>query len=197
MTQEPITELLQRLRDGGSSTLDELLPVVYDELRSLARSYLSRERSDHTLQPTALVHEVYMRLAGQKAVDWKDRAHFFGFSARLMRQILIEHARGKNRLKRGGEMKTRIVVDDNFGSLDASALDVVAVDEALSQLEKLDPRQARIVELKFFGGLTVEEVSEVAAISTATVKREWATAKLFLYKALASRSDGSSPLAKS
>lgn len=184
MTEKPITQLLQKLRNGGRETLDELLPIVYDELRRLAKNYLNRERSNHTLQPTALVHEAYLRLLGQKEIEWQNRAHFFGVSARLMREILIEYARGRNRQKRGGEFKTQIALDEAVSFAQQNQLDVVAVDDALSKLEKLDERQARIVEMKFFGGLTIEEIGEVLSISPATVKREWSSAKLFLYKAL-------------
>ncbi|CAN5517120.1 sigma-70 family RNA polymerase sigma factor [soil metagenome] len=184
MNEKPITQILLELRNGGRNTLDELLPLVYDELRRLAGSYLNRERSDHTLQPTALVHEAYIRLIGQNEIEWENRAHFFGISARLMREILIEHARGRKRQKRGGEFKTQIALDDAIGFTDGKELDVVAVDDALSKLEKIDEKQARIVELKFFGGLTVEEIAEVMTISPATVKREWSTAKLLLRKML-------------
>ncbi|HRH43316.1 MAG TPA: sigma-70 family RNA polymerase sigma factor [Pyrinomonadaceae bacterium] len=184
MTEKPITQLLQELRGSGRNTLDEILPLVYDELRRLANSYLSRERDNHTLQPTALVHEAYLRLLGQKEIEWQNRAHFFGISARLMREILIEYARGRNRQKRGGEFKTQIALDEAISFGKETQLDVVAVDEALSKLEELDERQARIVEMKFFGGLTVEEIGEVLSISPATVKREWSTAKLLLYKML-------------
>lgn len=184
MSEEPITQLLQKLRNGSRETLDELLPIVYDELRGLAKSYLNRERDNHTLQPTALVHEAYLRLLGQKEIDWQNRAHFFGVSARLMREILIEYARGRNRQKRGGEFKTQIALDENISFVSQNELDVIAVDDALSKLEELDERQARIVEMKFFGGLTVEEIAEVLSISPATVKREWSSAKLLLYKML-------------
>ena len=125
-----------------------------------------------------------MRLLGQKEIDWQNRAHFFGVSARLMREILIEYARGRNRQKRGGEFKTQIALDENISFYKQNELDVMAVDEALSKLENLDERQAKIVEMKFFGGLTVEEIAEVLSISPATVKREWSTAKLLLYKML-------------
>lgn len=182
--EKPITQLLQELRNGDRQTMDEILPLVYDELRRLAKSYLNRERSNHTLQPTALVHEAYLRLIGQKEIEWQNRAHFFGISARLMREILIEYARGRNRQKRGGEFKTQIALDENISFAEQNQLDVVAVDDALSKLEKLDERQAKIVEMKFFGGLTVEEIAEVLSISPATVKREWSSAKLFLYKTL-------------
>jgi RNA polymerase sigma-70 factor (ECF subfamily) len=183
-TEKPITQILSELKNGEQHALDELLPMVYDELRRLANSYLRKERSNHTLQPTALVHEAYLRLVGQHEINWQNRAHFFGVSARLMREILIEYARGRSRQKRGGEFKTQIELDSAVSFSSAKQLDVVAVDEALTKLEKLDERQARIVEMKFFGGLTVEEIAEVLGISPATVKREWSTAKLLLYKML-------------
>jgi RNA polymerase sigma factor (TIGR02999 family) len=182
--EKPITQILSEIKGGSENALHELLPVVYDELRRLANSYLRKERSNHTLQPTALVHEAYLRLAGQNEIEWQNRAHFFGVSARLMREILIEYARGRNRLKRGGAFKTQIALDDAVSFASQKQLDVVAVDDALSKLEQLDRRQARIVEMKFFGGLTVEEISEVLSISPATVKREWASAKLLLYQML-------------
>jgi RNA polymerase sigma-70 factor, ECF subfamily len=179
---KPITELLYELKSGEQEALGDLLPLVYDELRRLADSYLRRERADHTLQPTALVHEAYLRLIGQKPIDWQNRAHFFGVAARLMREILIEYARARSRQKRGGEFKTVISLDDAVSFSNEKQLDVIAIDEALSQLENLDERQARIVEMKFFGGLNIEEIAEVLGISPATVKREWSSANLFLYK---------------
>ncbi len=186
MSQRPITELLASLRDESRGSIDELLPVVYQELKRLAGRHLSRERAGHTLQPTALVHEAYLRLIGQTEVEWSSRAHFFGIASRLMREILIEHARNRNRLKRGGEFKTQIALDDAVSFGDRQPLDVLAVDEALLKLEALDEKQARIVELKFFGGLTIEEIAEVEHVSVATVKREWSTAKLFLRRMLRS-----------
>ena len=187
MIDKPITQILQDLRSGGRDTLNELLPLVYSELRQLANSYLGRERSNHTLQPTALVHEAYQRLIGQNEIDWQSRAHFFGVSARLMREILIEYARAKNRQKRGGEFRTQIELDEGVGFADSKELDIISVDEALSKLEDLDEQQARIVELKFFGGLTIEEIAEVMSISPATVKREWSSAKLFLRRMLSQK----------
>lgn len=180
-----ITRFLSDMKRDGHDSYNELLPLVYDELRRLADSYLGKERGNHTLQPTALVHEAYLRLMGQKQIDWQNRAHFFGVSARLMREILIDHARGKNRQKRGGGFQTRIALDAAVSFANKQELDVIAVDEALSKLEKLDEKQARIVEMKFFGGLTVEEIAEVLDVSPASVKREWATAKLLLHKMLA------------
>ena len=185
--EKPITQILSEIKSGSRTSLDELLPLVYDELRRLANSYLKNERNNHTLQPTALVHEAYLRLLGQKEIAWQNRAHFFGVSARLMREILIEYARAKNRLKRGGEFKTQIALDDAVSFAGAKDFDVVSVDEALLKLEKLDARQARIVEMKFFAGMTIDEIAEVIEVSAATVKREWATAKLLLYKILHSQ----------
>jgi RNA polymerase sigma factor (TIGR02999 family) len=182
--EKPITQILSEIKNGNPIALNELLPLVYDELRRLAQSYLRNERSNHTLQPTALVHEAYLRMLGQKEIEWQNRAHFFGVSARLMREILIEYARMKNRQKRGGEFKTQIALDDAVSFSGRNDLDVISVDEALTKLEKLDERQAKIVEMKFFGGLTVEEIGEVLSISPATVKREWTSAKLLLYKML-------------
>ena len=183
---KPITEILSELTGGNRNSLHELLPLVYDELRSLANSYLRKERGNHTLQPTALVHEAFLRLIDQKQIDWQNRAHFFGIAARLMREILIDYARAQKREKRGGEFKTQIALDDaiNFSGSARRELDVVAVDEALSKLEELDRRQAQIVEMKFFGGLTIDEIAEVLDVSPATVKREWSTAKLLLSRML-------------
>ena len=165
--------------------LDQLMPVVYDELRRLAQKYLSRERSDHTLQTTALVHEAYLRLVDQKTVNWQNRAQFFGIAARMMRRILINHAKERQAQKRRG-YATRVSLDDAVDVFEQSELDLVALDEALNELAELDPQQAQVVELRFFGGLTIEEVSEVAEISPATTKREWESAKLWLRRQLSS-----------
>ncbi len=178
-----VTQLLAEWSGGNEAARDELLPLVYDELRRLARDYLRRERPDHTLQPTALVHEAYLRLAGQGAVNWQGRAHFFGIAARLMRQILINHAEGRQAAKRGGAAQQL-----SLGAADRlageSAVDLVALDEALKTLETLDPQQSRIVELRFFGGLTVEEIAEVLRVSPATIKREWSSARAWLRREL-------------
>jgi RNA polymerase sigma factor (TIGR02999 family) len=182
--KKPITQILSELKNGEPDALNELLPLVYNELRQLANSYLRRERSNHTLQPTALVHEAFLRLVGQNEIQWQNRAHFFGIAARLMREILIEYARMTNRKKRGGEFKTQIALDEAVSFSQNHELDVIAVDEALKKLETLDKRQAQIVEMKFFAGLKIEEIAEVLSISPATVKREWATAKLLLNKIL-------------
>jgi RNA polymerase sigma factor (TIGR02999 family) len=166
--------------------LDELMPVVYDELRRLAQKYLSRERSDHTLQTTALVHEAYLRLVDQKTVNWQNRAQFFGIAARMMRRILINHANDRQAKKRQG-YATRISLDDAVNFFEKSELDLEALDESLNELAVLDSRQAEIVELRFFGGLTIDEVSEVLEISPATTKREWDSAKLWLRRQLGTR----------
>jgi RNA polymerase sigma factor (TIGR02999 family) len=163
--------------------LDELMPLVYDELRRLAQQYLSGERGGHTLQTTALVHEAYLRLVDQKSVNWQNRAQFFGIAAQMMRRILINHARERNAQKRQG-YATKISLDDAVGLFEKRELDLVALDEALNELATLDPQQTQIVELRFFGGLTIEEVAEVAGISPATTKREWDSAKLRLRRRL-------------
>ncbi|MEO6872041.1 MAG: sigma-70 family RNA polymerase sigma factor [Chthoniobacterales bacterium] len=183
-----ITALLHDLLPGtqvGATTapLDAMLPQLYDELRQLAGNYLRRERPDHTLQPTALVHEVYLRLLGDRPINWKDRAHFLGISARIMRRILTDSAVAHSAQKRGGGA-TVVTLDEALDFSDKCAVSLTGVDEALTSLEKIDPRQGKIVELRFFGGLTIEEVAEVLAISPATVKREWSTAKLWLQREL-------------
>lgn len=159
------------------------MPLVYSELRKLAQHYLRRERSDHTLQSTALVHEAYLRLAGQSAPQWQNRAHFFGIAAHLMRQILVEHARSRGAAKRGGGA-TRITLDASLAIAQQNEVDVIVLDKALQDLTELDAQQGRIVELRFFGGLTIEDTSEVLGISPATVKREWVTARAWLFRAM-------------
>ncbi|HYV10211.1 MAG TPA: sigma-70 family RNA polymerase sigma factor [Pyrinomonadaceae bacterium] len=170
----------------SKADLDELMPVVYDELRRVAQKYLSRERSNHTLQTTALVHEAYLRLIDQKAVDWENRAQFFGIAARMMRRILINHANDRQAKKREG-YATKISLDDAVNFFEKAELDLTVLDEALNELAQLDPKQAEIVELRFFGGLTIEEVSEVLEISPSTTKREWDSAKLWLRRRLGTR----------
>jgi RNA polymerase sigma-70 factor, ECF subfamily len=161
-----------------------LLPEVYDDLRHLAAGYLNSERPEHTLQPTALVHEAYLRLLKQEQVHWKDRAQVLGFGAHIMRQILINHARARACLKRGGVSPVRIALDEALDFYHGVELDVAVVDEALAALEQVDPRQAQIVELRFFGGLTVKEIADALEISSATVKRDWTIAKLWLRREL-------------
>ena len=164
-------------------SVETLLPQVYNELRDMAASYLRRERPDHTLQPTALVHEVYLRLAGDKPVDWQNRAHFLGIAARIMRRVLADSATARKAQKRGGGAPT-LTLDAALDFSDACVVSVDGVDEALRTLEQMDARQGQIVELRFFGGLTIEEIAEVLGISVATVKREWSTAKLWLQRHL-------------
>ena len=176
-----VTQLLVEWRRGNQAALDELFPIVYDELRRLARGYLRQERPGHTLQPTALVHEAYLRLIGQRSVSWENRAQFFGLAAQMMRRILVNHALGRHAAKRGGHAQ-RIPLDDALDVLEARQVDVIALDSALKALHDLDPRQSQIVELRFFGGLTVEETAEVVGISPASVKREWTAAKLWLLR---------------
>ncbi|HWW85772.1 MAG TPA: sigma-70 family RNA polymerase sigma factor [Vicinamibacterales bacterium] len=178
-----VTQLLVEWRGGRQDALDKLMPIVYRELHSLARRYLSRERSGHTLQSTALVHEVYLKLVDQRAVEWQNRAHFFGIAAQVMRRVLVDYARRRQRDKRRNEGTRVTLVDDLVASevSEPSSLDAIALDTALTSLERLDPQQGRVVELRFFGGLTVEETAEVMNISTGTVKREWRIAKAWLY----------------
>lgn len=176
---QPITRLLLEWRAGSDVALEQLTPLVYGELRKLAGAYLNREKAGHTLQPTALVHEAYLRLIDQKEVDWHNRAHFFSIAAETMRRILVNYAHGHKAAKRGGEA-TRMSIDEVAGIAGASEVDLVLLDDALKQLAAMDSDQARIVELRFFGGLTVKEVAVVMGISTATVEREWRTAKAWL-----------------
>ena len=180
---KPVSELLIRWRGGDKSALDRLLPLVYDELRRLARHYLRSERPDHTLQSTALVHEAYLRLVGQSSLRVDSRAHFFGIAAGLMRQILVDHARTRGAAKRGANCLT-LTVDEAVALPEKRELDLIAVDDALNSLTAMDPQQARIVELRFIGGMAIEEISEILGISRATVTREWAIAKLWLQREL-------------
>jgi RNA polymerase sigma-70 factor, ECF subfamily len=181
-----VTKLLGAIRDGDRSALERLIPLVYGELRSLAGHYLRRERSDHTLQPTALVHEVYMRLAGHlesHEADWRDRAHFFGVAARVMRQVLVDYARAHQAAKRGAG-QVRVTLSEVSSFVDDQTIDLVALELALTRLAVLDPDQARLVELRFFAGLTVEETAEVVGRSATSVKREWRTARAWLHREL-------------
>jgi RNA polymerase sigma factor (TIGR02999 family) len=183
-----ISQLLLQWNEGDQAAIDQLMPVVYDELRRLARSYLRRERPDHTLQPTALVNEAYLRLIDQHSVTWRNRAHFFGIAAQMMRRILVNHALAKQAAKRGGFAHMLTLEDAEAEGLappDRRGIDVVALDEALKELERLDPRQTQIVELRYFGGLSIDETAEVLHISPATIKREWTTARLWLRRRIA------------
>jgi RNA polymerase sigma-70 factor, ECF subfamily len=180
---EKITQLLHDCSNGDKAALTELMSVIYQELHRMADYYMGLERKDHTLQATALVHEVYIRLVDQSKVDWKNRAHFFGAAAQLMRRILIDYARGHNRAKRGGNNE-KIPLDEAVGLYETPDVDLIALDDALSSLAKIDSLQSRLVELRFFGGLSIEEAAEILDISTATANREWAMAKARLYREL-------------
>ena len=171
--------LLDQLSDGRPQALDVLMPVVYGELRRQAARHLRNERGNHTLQPTALVNEAFMRLVDQRNIRWQNRAHFFGIASQAMRRILVDHARGHARVKRGGP-KAQVTLDEGMLVTEQKSIDLLALDEALKRLAALDERQARVVELRFFGGLSVEETGEVMGISPATIKREWSMAKAWL-----------------
>jgi len=182
-TPQNVTQLLLGWSSGDKEALDKLVPLVYDELRRQAARYLRRERVGHTLQTTALINEAYLRLIDQKNVHWQNRAHFFGIAAQLMRRILVDHARTKKRAKRGGS-DVRVSFSEATIKAKDQDLDIVALDEALERLTKIDEQQSRIVELRFFSGLTVEETAEVLSISPATVKRDWSMAKAWLHREL-------------
>ena len=197
---QEVTELLVAWSDGDRAALDALMPVVYDELRRLARYHLSRERFDHTLQTTALVHEAYLRLIDQRSVNWQNRAQFFGIAAQMMRRILINHAKDRHAKKRQGyaakvslDEPVKVSLDEAVSFFEKREVDLMALDEALNGLAALDPQQAQIVELRFFGGLTIDEVSEVLNVSPATTKREWDSAKLWLRRQLNSGGNSPSP----
>src|SRR5436305_5556222 len=171
-----VTGLLVRWRTGDRDALDALTPLVYDELRRLAKSYLRRERSDHTLDGTALVHEDYMRLVDQRNVQWRNRNHFYALAAELIRRILVDHARAKVAAKRGGQ-NVKLSLDDALAPADERDLNLIALDDALTALAAADEQQSRIIELRYFAGLTIEETAEVLDISPATVTREWTVVK--------------------
>jgi RNA polymerase sigma factor (TIGR02999 family) len=186
LSVQDVTRLLQEWRGGRKDALDRLMPLVYDELHFIASRHRSRERSGGPLQTTALVNEAYLKLVGQRNVDWQNRAHFFAIAATLMRRILVDHARREQRPKHGGDA-VAVSLEDVPGLAQAAPVDTVdaiALDTALTKLETIDPEQARIVELRFFGGLTVEETGEVMDRSPATIKREWTLAKGWLYREL-------------
>ena len=178
-----VTQLLERWAVGDADAFRALMPIVYEELRALAAHYLQSERSDHTLQPTALVHEVYLRLIGQKNAQWKNRAHFFSVAAQMMRRILIDHAKRIQRNKRGaGAIK--LSLDEAPILSYGVAIDLIALGEALTKLSVIDPRKSRVVELRHFGGMSVEETAEILGVSRKTVMREWAMARAWLYREL-------------
>jgi RNA polymerase sigma factor (TIGR02999 family) len=179
--QKDVTVLLNAVSAGDENAPEKLLEAVYDDLRRLAAKYMRNERGDHTLQATALVHEAYIRLVDWKNVSWQNRAHFFAVAAQVMRKILVDNARAKNAGKRGGQ---KISLDEAVSFAEEKELNLIALDEALSNLEKLDERQARIVELRFFGGLSIEETAYVLDVSATTVKREWTFAKAWFQREL-------------
>ena len=183
---QAVTQLLVDWGNGDRGALEKLTPLVYEELKRLATRYLRRERREHTLQSTALVHEAWLRLIDQKQVHWQNRAQFFGIAAEMIRRILIDHARNRQAAKRGdGALK--LTLDDALAAPESRDLDLVALDDALHDLAKFDPQQSRLVELRFFAGLSIEESAEVLGVSAATVKREWAAARAWLYRELSDR----------
>jgi RNA polymerase sigma factor (TIGR02999 family) len=175
-----VTALLDAWSKGDEAAREELIPLVYDELRRVAARHLSRERRDHTLRATALVHETYLRLVEQKRARWQSRAHFFAVAAGLMRRILVDHARSRRAAKRGGELR-RVPLNEELVVSGSRHVELVALDEALEELSALDPKLGRVVELRFFGGLSIEETAEVEGLSPATIKRNWNVAKAWLY----------------
>lgn len=180
---DEVSGLLAAWRDGDQTALDRLLPLVYGELRRLAHRYMKRERPGHTLQTTALVNEAYLRLCAGRKGSFQDRAHFFGVAAQVMRHLLVDHARSRDVVKRGGGAR-QVTLDEDVAEPSVPGDDVLALDEALTRLTAIDPRKGRLVELRYFGGLSVEETAEVLAVSTITVKREWLKAKAWLYREL-------------
>jgi RNA polymerase sigma factor (TIGR02999 family) len=175
-----VTQLLQALRGGDRSAEGKLLDAVYRELHQMAARYMRRERADHTLQPTALIHEAYFRLIDQREKDWQNRAHFYGVAAQVMRRILVDYARTHRTAKRGGAHQ-KVSLDDAILLSPEQSDEIVALDEALSRLARLDPRQTRVVELRFFGGLSEEETAQLLGVSSRTIKRDWSMAKAWLY----------------
>ena len=176
-----LTELLSDWQQGDQSALNKLTPLVYDELRRIAHRYVQRERNGHTLDTTALVNEAYLRLAGQKKIDWQNRSHFFAFTAQVMRHILIDHARRRHYVKHGGNVQ-RVSLAEAEAMSQERARELVAMDEALDELAEFDPRKSRVVELRYFGGLDLEETAEVLEVSIMTVRRDWRAAKAWLYR---------------
>jgi RNA polymerase sigma factor (TIGR02999 family) len=184
-----LTEMLHDWSDGDREALDKLVPIVYEELRRQAARYLRRERHGHTLQTTALIHEAYIRLIDQRNVRWQNRAHFFGIAAQLMRRILVDHARSRQAAKRGGS-DIKLPLEEAMFASEGREVDLVALDEALERLAAIDPQQSRVVELKFFSGLSVEETAEVLGVSSRTVKRDWNVAKAWLRREISAGRSG-------
>jgi RNA polymerase sigma factor (TIGR02999 family) len=187
MSDPDVTALLEEFANGDAAALDRLFPLVYEELQRVAHGQMHRERAGHTLDTTALVHEAYVKLVRHPPrVQWKSRIHFLAVAARAMRQILVNHARDRGRSKRGGEV-TQISLDDAAVTPEGRSEELIALDEALKRLEAIDVRQSRVVELRYFGGLTIEETAQVLDISVVTVKRDWTTARAWLYREVASQ----------
>ncbi len=178
-----VTLLLRAMKNGDEQAAEQLLPLVYKELHRLAKAYMRRERSDHTLQPTALINEAYLRLAREN-VDWQSRQHFIGFAANVMRHLLVDHARAHNAERRAGELD-RVELEEGFMMSRERSKEVIALHDALGTLEQVDPRQAKVVELRYFGGFSVEEIGEILEISPRSVKRHWALARIWLFKHMA------------
>ena len=181
-----ITRMLIELTDGNQEVVNQILPHIYDELKRLASSYLRRERVNHTLQPTALVHEAYMKLIDQKRVQWQNRAHFFGIAAQVMRRILMDHARKHQADKRGGEAEKLPIEEEILVVSHEKSAELIALDDALQTLAGIDEQKAKIVELRYFGGLSIEETAEVMGVSVPTINRQWRMAKAWLYSQIAS-----------
>lgn len=182
-----VTQLLSEWSAGKQAALNDLMPLVYDELRRIARNYLRRENAGHTLQTTALVHEAFVRLVDQQRVSWQNRSHFYAIASKMMRRILVNHAETKHAEKRGGQFAQKIELDESMAVGEQKNLDLLALDEALKKLAEFDDQLCRIVEMKFFGGMTNEEIGEVQKISLATVKREWSTAKSWLLREMSEK----------
>ena len=182
-TSHDVTQILQDWSGGDAQAPERLMPVVYDELRRLARSFLARERGGHTLQPTALVNEAYLRLVDQTRVNWQNRAHFYGIASRMMRRVLVDHARAHATEKRGGQA-VHLSLEDLQVPIEDRAASFLALDEALERLWQMDERKCRVVEMRFFGGLTEDEIAEFLGVDTRTVQRYWRNARLWLYREL-------------
>jgi len=188
LSADDLTGLLFEWRQGDETALEKLTPLVYDELRRIAHRYVRRERDGHTLQTTALVNEAYLRLAGQRKIEWQSRSHFFAVTAQVMRHILIDHARRRRYAKRGSDAP-HVPLDEAEGMTQQRAAELIALDEGLAELAKIDPRKSRVVELRYFGGLSMEETAEVLEVSLMTVRRDWRVAKAWLYKAVGEAGD--------
>lgn len=178
---QEISRILQQWSDGGKEASEKLMPLVYEELRRQASRYMRRERIGHTLQATALIHEAYLKLIDQRDVNWQNRAHFFGVAAQVMKRILVDYAKARHREKRGGEAENLPLDEARFVISDGKSVDLIALDEALTRFAEFDPQQAKIVELKYFAGMKIEEIGEALRLSPATVKREWNLAKAWLH----------------